>query len=408
MTDWHRVVLAISPHAKPSIVSMVADHADRVFAKYNINTPRRQAHLLAHMAVESQGFTRLHEDLDYLAQRLHEVWPSHFSSVEAASNYAHNPKGIALKVYGDRMGNRPGTMDGWTFAGSGLLQETGRENVERLGKKLGVTAEQAAIWLTDQDHALECAVAVFIIVGALPYADKDDIVGSTKHVNGGENGLADRRSALKRAYAALKKFASAQEETPEEEDTPVEHTQELSKADVRAVQKRLKELGFFPGTVDGSLGSLTRSAIRDFQDANGLKTDGQLDEATREKLSSAITSPKVMDDDRANATVDDLRQDGSTTIASADASTNALTKIGTTGAGALAVASTINDNVQSAKSIVTDNVSALTWFTDHWQLPVLVVLVSVAGYFIWRAYQAAEAVRQQRLQDHQSGAHLGR
>ena len=47
-----------------------------------------------------------------------------------------------------------------------------------------------------------------------------------------------------------------------------------SGADARLVQKRLKDLGYYTGTVDGKFGSASVSALKAFQTANGLKADG--------------------------------------------------------------------------------------------------------------------------------------
>ena len=44
--------------------------------------------------------------------------------------------------------------------------------------------------------------------------------------------------------------------------------------EVRQIQKKLKSLGFFNGTVDGIYGVKTRSAIRKFQTSVGIKADG--------------------------------------------------------------------------------------------------------------------------------------
>ena len=54
----------------------------------------------------------------------------------------------------------------------------------------------------------------------------------------------------------------------------------LLPASVRALQARLRTLGFYGGPVDGVWGEGTQSAIENFQRARGLQTDGQLGPAT--------------------------------------------------------------------------------------------------------------------------------
>ena len=47
-----------------------------------------------------------------------------------------------------------------------------------------------------------------------------------------------------------------------------------SGADAKAVQKRLKELGYYKGTVDGKFTAASVTALKAFQEANGLEADG--------------------------------------------------------------------------------------------------------------------------------------
>lgn len=61
-------------------------------------------------------------------------------------------------------------------------------------------------------------------------------------------------------------------------------------ADVSAVQLRLKELGYYTGTVDGSYGSGTISAVTAFQMANGLNADG----VAGSKTYAALFSPNAV------------------------------------------------------------------------------------------------------------------
>ena len=56
--------------------------------------------------------------------------------------------------------------------------------------------------------------------------------------------------------------------------------------EVRALQKRLKELGYYSGSADGDFGPATEKAVRAFQKANGLTVDGKAGAKTLEKLNS--------------------------------------------------------------------------------------------------------------------------
>lgn len=54
---------------------------------------------------------------------------------------------------------------------------------------------------------------------------------------------------------------------------------------VRQAQKGLVLAGFYKGNVDGKEGPLTQKAIKEFQQAHGLKADGVIGSATSEALS---------------------------------------------------------------------------------------------------------------------------
>ena len=72
---------------------------------------------------------------------------------------------------------------------------------------------------------------------------------------------------------------------------------------VRTVQKKLKELGYYTGSIDGDFGAETEKAVKAFQKANGLTADGKVGEQTLKKLNdknaksakeaNATAKPKV-------------------------------------------------------------------------------------------------------------------
>ena len=56
---------------------------------------------------------------------------------------------------------------------------------------------------------------------------------------------------------------------------------------VKAVQKRLKALGYYNSSVDGDFGDATKTAVKKFQKNNGLTADGVVGKKTLEKLNSS-------------------------------------------------------------------------------------------------------------------------
>jgi peptidoglycan hydrolase-like protein with peptidoglycan-binding domain len=60
--------------------------------------------------------------------------------------------------------------------------------------------------------------------------------------------------------------------------------------EVQRAQKALKQSGHDPGPIDGVNGPRTTSALKAYQQANGLEATGQLDDATRAKLGEPAKS----------------------------------------------------------------------------------------------------------------------
>lgn len=58
---------------------------------------------------------------------------------------------------------------------------------------------------------------------------------------------------------------------------------------VRSLQKNLKTLGYYTGSVDGDYGSGTESAVSAFQRANGLKADGVAGKSTLNAIQNALS-----------------------------------------------------------------------------------------------------------------------
>jgi putative chitinase len=95
------------------------------------------------------------------------------------------------------MGNaRPPSDDGYDFRGRSLSQVTGRDGYKALGEKIGDDLISHPDLVCDPQYALESGVADFVLCGCLPFADQDNVQMVTKHLNGGTNGLDERRRQL--------------------------------------------------------------------------------------------------------------------------------------------------------------------------------------------------------------------
>ena len=56
---------------------------------------------------------------------------------------------------------------------------------------------------------------------------------------------------------------------------------------VKKVQKRLKKLGYYTGSIDGDYGNGTKTAVKNFQKRNGLSVTGKVNSKTLSKLNSS-------------------------------------------------------------------------------------------------------------------------
>jgi putative chitinase len=177
--------------------------APAVFAKYGITSALVVAHAFAQFSEECGCGLEMQENMNYSAARLLQVFPTHFTRQQALA-LQHNPRAIANQAYGHRMGNRPGTDDGYDKRGQGLSQVTGNDNYTALAKKTGLDLVNHPELIISPEHALECGIADFILCGCLPYALKDSLVGVSSELNEGHfdpnvghiNGFSMRRQQL--------------------------------------------------------------------------------------------------------------------------------------------------------------------------------------------------------------------
>ena len=174
------------------------------FAKYDINTPERQAAFIGQCAHESGNFKTLEENLNYKPEALMRVWPSRFPDIATAMKYAHNPEMIANKVYGGRMGNGvEESGDGWKYHGRGLIQLTGKENYANCGSGIGVDLLSNPNLLNTPEYAALSAGWFWNKKGLNALADAGDFETMTKRINGGTLGLEDRKAKIAKALSVL-------------------------------------------------------------------------------------------------------------------------------------------------------------------------------------------------------------
>lgn len=180
----------------PGLLEGIAATAPAVLAKYGVTSPMALAVMMGEFSEECGCGTEVIENLNYRASALHSQWPLHFT-MEQALAMQYQPRLIGNQAYGGRMGNRSGTDDGWRYIGRGPAQTTGRDAYSRLGTLLGLDLVNHPELINDPQHFLEAGVADFVkICGCLPYAERDDEVNTTRHLNGGLIGYAQRQASI--------------------------------------------------------------------------------------------------------------------------------------------------------------------------------------------------------------------
>lgn len=184
---YHALIKTVAPKASKEVAKGFAKY---IHMYHQDHTAERLADFIAQTTVESGGYQRFVENLNYSAKRLTQVWPSRFPSLAAAQPFANNPGALANKVYGGRMGNdQPG--DGAKYIGRGILQLTGKDNYRLYGALIGVKL------LDDPNLAADPILSVLI---ALEYyrqrnvneaVDKGQTTTARRRVNGGTHGLTE-------------------------------------------------------------------------------------------------------------------------------------------------------------------------------------------------------------------------
>lgn len=197
--DWYDILVRCQ--VKPTVAAIWSEvFADTVTDKsFNLGDAELDD-FLGQILHESNHLQALTENMNYSAERLCQVWPKRFPTLEAAQPYAHNPEALANKVYGGRMGNTaPG--DGWKYRARTPIGLTGLDNYAHVGELMGQDLVNQPELLEQPRFALEACI--------LWWEDTitDNLIGDpekeTERINGSLLGLADRKRLIGEAQEAL-------------------------------------------------------------------------------------------------------------------------------------------------------------------------------------------------------------
>jgi putative chitinase len=249
-------IRALTKFAVQRIVDGIVNNQQAIH-NGGIDTPLRLCHFMAQLAHESAHFQVTRE----------------FASGDAYEGRA------------DLGNTRQG--DGRRYVGRGLIQTTGRANYRQATTaihKLDSTAPD----FEAQPEALE--QFPWALLAGITYwqgrnlnapADRDDVVRVTERINGGHNGLDERKKYLAKAKAIWMSGA-ASPAAGADDARPMLRRGDKG-PDVTVLQNILTKAGFAV-VADSDFGQHTEDAVKAYQASRGLDNDGIVGEATWDAL----------------------------------------------------------------------------------------------------------------------------
>lgn len=207
MTITIEQLCRICPKTPMAQLALFVDPLNTAIAEFHVG---RRAEFVAQWAHETQGFTKLEENLNYSADRLPQVWKRYAENPDApaadrrpnelARRLAGNPQALANNIYAGRVGNRDeASGDGWRFRGRGLPHLTFRANYAGASAGLGLDLVAEPDLLLQPVHAARAGGWFWRANGCEGILDFAKL---TQKINGSDATTAVRLVYLERALGA--------------------------------------------------------------------------------------------------------------------------------------------------------------------------------------------------------------
>jgi putative chitinase len=177
-SDLSGVVARLAPQASPELRAAMAD----ALPEYGIVGRLRLAHWIAQVGHESGSF-----------RFVREIWRP------TPQQRRYDPPTRLARVLGNV---QPG--DGFRYRGRGLIQLTGRFNYALFGRALDLSLVERPELAEGAQASARIACEYWAQRRLNALADRDDLRGVTRQINGGFNGFQDRARRLTIAKAALR------------------------------------------------------------------------------------------------------------------------------------------------------------------------------------------------------------
>lgn len=330
---------------------------------------------------------------------------------QLAEKCKRNPTLLADIVYGGREGTP--WMQGSRYIGRGGLQSThlngyalAYEEIKRQpgGSKCPnlVTHPEA---LEIPEWGIRAAFADWAVKGLNRWADEDNVDMVSDALNTGDpydnvkpHGLKERRRWVAKAKAIWLVGSGEGVVVLRRGDTGSE---------VLKLQKRLQELGYNPGLIDGDFGLGTERALANFQREHGLEPDGIYGPKTDAAMKA---SAPAQIGDRGNLTAKDMVKRGSRIVKMTQRVKAAIAWVfglGTAGAAdyttGLGLAEVILTQGEKVRSIVVRGADLVSAGNGN-----MVLLLLSSAALCGLAYWVADSIEKWRVEDANTGVHMGK
>jgi predicted chitinase len=232
------MLAAANPHGSEAYHLEILPILNKYAEGYEVNTPKRIAHFLSQIAVESQ-FKNIEEGLSYSAKRMKQIFGckavpkgdkrSRHTEVNGeivctfgrlreklwteTSYYEYNPEHLGNYVYEKRNHNGDEKSgDGYKYRGRGLIQTTFKSNYEVLTEQHNLRfpndrqnfVDNPDLVLSNLEYGIESAFVYWVVTrGVNAVADTGSVRDITRLVNGGDNAYMERWSAYNRVAPLL-------------------------------------------------------------------------------------------------------------------------------------------------------------------------------------------------------------
>ena len=198
----------IAAGVQPTQAKQFAPHIEAACQRFEIKTLSQRAAFIAQAMHESRNFTRLEESTYYSTpERIHAV----FDRLRAvplgtlAAAYVKKPQALANLAYAHINGNGDESSgDGWRYRGRGLFQLTGRANYMAAGDAAGRPYKEQPELVAQPLDAAMTAGWFWSTSRLNSVLDRGGVDQVSKRVNGGHNGLVERRELYRRVLESMR------------------------------------------------------------------------------------------------------------------------------------------------------------------------------------------------------------